>query len=852
MLDTAACAEAIMQREPPSTREQLAEAFGLSWEDARGWLLLLIAAHDLGKASPGFQCKWRNLSGLDAGRLPDTRVHHAYAGQPSLIQWLAAHGWQYELAESAADAVCSHHGTRCRPTILLRIEGNRRALGDSRWATVRTDLLDALQEVFHPGIPPPASSLSGAGYMLLAGLTSFSDWVGSNEHLFPFGGVMDCRTPRAWYDERRHHADASLDTIGWSARIPLCERSMTFGEVFHLNPRPLQVAISEAIADLNEPAVILVEAPMGEGKTEAALFAFQELQRRLGHRGLYVAMPTQATGNAMFRRTCEFLLKHAGERRIDVQLLHGASILNADYRTLRLTGVHDENHGGELRAEEWFTRKKRGLLTEYGVGTVDQALLPIMPVRHQFVRLWGLANRVVIFDEIHAYDAYTGTLLESLVQWLHALRSTVILLSATLPPHVRQSLAASFAASLPDQESAYPRVTVYRSGSIMQSSFEADPSRRHSIRLERITTDPTIMRDALSKEIADGGLGLALVNTVARAQELYSLFPQGELLLRDGHCIGKLLEDGTEVFLFHARYPAMQRASRESNALTVFGPKGERAGRKILIATQVAEQSLDLDFDVIATDLAPIDLILQRAGRLWRHEREARPVQEPILLVAGLAESEPPVFGRPLWWDRVYRADLLLLTWLLLRVRDHMTLPDDIDAMVQAVYEETIDIPVELAMLYDSTLSEKGKSYARRLEAYRAIIGFPEDASWNSPQHFMLQDDDQPGLHRALIAQTRLGERSITVIPFWADDDFRTDLTPDDAVAREWYSRMIRLSRRHIVDFIMASDEPTGWSDSPLLRGCRPLILDERGCWIGHDILRMDEELGIVYIKQED
>ena len=192
---------------------------------------------------------------------------------------------------------------------------------------------------------------------------------------------------------------------------------------------------------LEEPGILLVEAPMGEGKTEAAFYAHLELQRRFGHRGMYVALPTKATGNAMFLRTLKFLRKHGTDRKLDLQLLHGATLLNDTFQNLRLSGIHDPETGGEIRAGEWFTSKKRALLSEYGVGTVDQAILPILPVRHNFVRLWGLANRVVVFDEIHAYDAYTGTLLVHLLRWLLALGSSVVLLSATLPPSIRRKLA---------------------------------------------------------------------------------------------------------------------------------------------------------------------------------------------------------------------------------------------------------------------------------------------------------------------------------------------------------------------------------------------------------------------------
>ena len=208
---------------------------------------------------------------------------------------------------------------------------------------------------------------------------------------------------------------------------------------------------------------------------------------------------------------------------------------------------------------------------------------------------------------------------------------------------------------------------------VIQKHFEADPTRRRTLRLQGIPPDLPSMRSTLEENLAHGGMGLALVNTVQRAQDLYRLFPEGEPLEREGQRVGKRLSDGTEVFLFHARFPADRRQKREEQALETFGEEWKSGGRKILIATQVAEQSLDLDFDLIATDLAPIDLVLQRAGRLWRHARESRPVSEPILLVAGLAGDEPPSFGKPLWWGAVYREDILLRTWSLLRARQNLT-----------------------------------------------------------------------------------------------------------------------------------------------------------------------------------
>ena len=849
-LDVAATADAILEREPEATRNRIGEILGLEWQAARPWILLVVACHDLGKACPGFQCKWENMTGMDPGRSPNTEINHAFVSQIALSELLQELAWPEELAELVSDAVGCHHGERASPNMRNNLASDTRALGRDQWAQARRGLFEALLDTLKPAKSPDKQTLSGPDFMLLSGLTSFSDWIGSNEDRFPFGSPEDCEDLTGWFQKRRAHADQALDAIGWATRTPLSSEPKSFEQVFGFIPRPLQEAVADALSGLSQPAIILVEAPMGEGKTEAALFAHLELQRRFGHRGLYVALPTKATGNAMFNRTLKFLRSQGTDRTLDLQLLHGAKLLNETFENLHLSGIHDPATGGEVRAGEWFTNKKRALLSEYGVGTVDQALLTILPVRHNFVRLWGLANRVVVFDEIHAYDAYTGTLLVHLLRWLLALGSSVVLLSATLSPSIRRELAKVVAANLPDQEEDYPRLSVFHPGAVAQVHFKADPARRLTLRLQGIPADLPSMRSAMEEQLASGGMGLALVNTVQRAQDLYRLLPEGEPLERKGQRVGKRLHDGTEVFLFHARYPANRRQEREELVLEEFGERGSRDDRKILIATQVAEQSLDLDFDLIATDLAPIDLVLQRAGRLWRHARKSRPVSEPTLLVAGLAGDEPPSFGRPLWWGAVYREDILLRTWSLLRDggRQTLTLPDEIDTLVQSVYEELVDVSDPLRERLEKALMDAdGKSIAQRGQAHQAIIGLPDDASWNDPSRFVLYDEDEPSVHRTLMAQTRLGEDSVVTIPLWSYDEFRPEATPHFAKTKQWFLRAVSLSRKGVVKKIKACGVPEGWKKSPLLRNCFPLLLDAEGRWTEDATVCLDDDVGVVY-----
>jgi CRISPR-associated endonuclease/helicase Cas3 len=858
LLDVAAAADEILHREPQPIRDRLSRMFQLAWPEARAWTLLLIACHDLGKACPAFQRKWdgaRELlpkSGLDFPRGQKDRINHAYISQIALSKILEFRGWNREAADLAADAVGCHHGSRAG-LMILRNHKDVEAIGNGQWTRIREDIYKCLEAIFLVTAIPRIQRLEGSDFMILAGLTSFADWIGSNRDWFPFGSPDDCKDMQTLWKSRRAMASRALSQIGWEFREPLIRESRTFKDIFAREPRPLQAATATMIAECNEPAVVLIEAPMGEGKTEAAFFAHAGLQRALGHRGMYMALPSQATGNAMFERTLEFLRQNGSGRPLDIQLLHGATLLNDTYQELRIEGVDDGDGKGPVRACEWFTHKKRALLSEYGVGTVDQALLTILPIRHQFVRLWGLANRTVIFDEIHAYDAYTGALLLTLITWLRALGSSVILLSATLPPSFRRKLASRLNVSLPDGEAEYPRITCFTTNKVIQSNFAPDPTRRRSIKIFGIGTEVTDLKIRLLSELSKGGYGLVLVNTVQRAQDLYRSFGDGDAIRINGSVVGKRLEDGTEVVFFHARFPASIRRQREAYALDIFGPAQIRAGCRILIATQVAEQSLDLDFDVMISDLAPIDLVLQRAGRLWRHARDVRPVLEAKLFVAGLEGDSPPSFGAPLWWGKVYEEECLLRTWLVLKQRSSLNVPDDIDPLVREVYDEKrTDVPEWLdERITIAEVEAATRRSCHEIFANHEIIGLPEDQSWNDVDKMAKFDQEETAAHHTLVAKTRLGDPSITVILIPPTDSCWLKELPPFPVAKALYGNAISISRQGIVRALQASGPYVGWSESPLLRNAFPMELDETGHWVRDASVRLDPELGLVYEQKE-
>jgi CRISPR-associated endonuclease/helicase Cas3 len=747
------------------------------------------------------------------------------------------------------------------------LKGSRNGVDERNWAVIWQEIFIALCQVLRVQKRPVKSTISGAEFMLLAGLTSFVDWIGSDEDLFPYGNVSDCKRLDQWFSTRWNNAENALNLLGWSYRVPLIKQTMSFNSAFpDCNPpRPLQKAMVKAISKVDGPCVLLLEAPMGEGKTEAAFYAHLELQRRFGHRGFYVALPTKATGNEMFTRTLKFLTSFAAGRTLDLQLIHGAAMLNESFQKLRLKGIFDEESDGAIRAGGWFTHKKLALLSEYGVGTVDQALLPILPVRHYFMRLWGLANRVVVLDEIHAYDAYTGTLLIHAIRWLRALGSSVILLSATLPPEFRRRLANALGTELPAEEKKYPRLTVFSEIPCEQKHFEADATRRRDVVISGIEPSIESLKATIDSRLSWNGFIGVIVNTVQRAQELYVTFDAGEKICSDDVVVGKRLSDGTEIYLFHARYPARERQKRENIARAIYG-KNEgldgkiknRDGRRILIATQVAEQSLDLDFDMMVTDLAPIDFVLQRAGRLWRHERGLRSFERPLLFVAGLEGEKPGSFGKPLWWNKVYsREDILLRTWDRLKMKEKgegiLRLPDEIDDLVREVYDG-LHYPDDAEILQrveQAEINSEGGQFAQQTMAHQSIIGLPDDGSWKDTSRFYLYDDDEPGVHFTLKAQTRLGEDSVSVVPLFPSDNFDASTTPNITIAREWAMRTISLSRKGVVQRLRSGGIPGGWTKVPLLRNCYLMVFDSEGIWQDDNTVKLDKELGLVYKSRE-
>ncbi len=214
--------------------------------------------------------------------------------------------------------------------------------------------------------------------------------------------------------------------------------------------------------------------------------------------------------------------------------------------------------------------------------------------------------------------------------------------------------------------------------------------------------------------------------------------------------------------------------------------------------------------------------------------------------------DKPDDFGNPLWWSSVYREDILLRSWVLLKTLSAITLPDQIDFLVQDVYEDRVAIPAHLDSRMNHAILEEGEIVAHRQQAHAAIIGLPDDASWNDPARFTLFDEDEPGIHKTLMAKTRLGEDSVITIPIWPQDEFDAGVVPDFQQAKTWFMCAISISRKAIVGRLQKLGRPDGWQESPLLCNCFPLLLNVNGEWIEDVKVRLDSELGLVYETKEN
>ncbi len=735
--------------------------------------------HDWAKATPAFQAKKSHIIGYDdlenqlieklenfgftgIGTLvlsSANKSHHAIASQALLSKYL--------VNEDIASIVGAHHGkpvdesltvenqTRSYPANYYQIEDKSNYI-HRKWISEQEAILNwVLRETRFDSIKS-LPKIGKSAQVIFAGLLIMADWIASNEEYFPLININD--------------DGASIDQIarlnyGWTKWMGTKKwEPENFGDLieyynnkFNFSPNELQEKVGDIITKSNNPGLIIIEAPMGIGKTEAALTAVEQLAIKNKCSGLYFGLPTMATSDGIFGRISSWLSKvsQVYNEKKSIQLVHGKAALNKEFKSISENIDVDGEGSSGVIVNGWFSKRKTAVLDDFVVGTVDHFLLSALKQKHLALRHMGLSKKVIVIDEVHAYDSYMGQYLNRAVSWMASYHTPIVLMSATLPYKTRSELVKSYLRGSGmkikdlifedgwDTSENYPLIT-YTDGDSIKQLSDFKPKDPVKIKINRIRDEDVI--ELLSNLLSDGGVAGIVVNTVRRAQNLAK-----EL----SNIFG---EDTIE--LLHSSFLSSHRIEKERKFIGSIGKNGDRPFKKITIGTQVIEQSLDIDFDVMISDLAPMDLLLQRIGRLHRHLRKDRPelLTEPNLYVLGTDES----YGFEKGSISVYGKYLLMKTQM--NLPPEIYIPTDVSRLVQVVYNIDNDNP-EDSELQKAKQDMKNEIAIKKQRAETYLLDKPKNGGkdpeslvgWLKNAH--LNDNDEKGF-----AQVRDTEDSIEVL----------------------------------------------------------------------------------------
>ncbi|MFJ5677716.1 CRISPR-associated helicase Cas3' [Streptomyces sp. NPDC093097] len=811
LVDTAVMADVLWDAYlSRSQRRVIAKALGVGLDAARRVVAFWAGLHDVGKAVPGWQAGRGDLAAALAGvGFPEVSEadaaalgRHEASSQLLVPSLLGGLGWEVEgqrdrvAAVVAGMVVGGHHGRFGEPTradVVAGPVGAFPGLGGGRWAGQREAMARVLAAVTGaPAVAGVGERVPAGVITVVTGLVVLADWLVSQEdHLLArvdaAGQVVDAAAVHAWAAESRVHAQDLVADAGLV--VPeVSEGESSFSGMFSYvpiaEPNQLQASIAEHLPRMlgGNPGLLLVTAPTGDGKTEAALFGASLLGRACGTHGVYVALPTMATTNQMHGR-----LKGWAQHNLPgaVTRLHGMEWMS-DPETRVVHG----DEGVSVEATRWLRQSNRhGLLAHLNAGTIDQALLSVLPLGFGQLRHLGLSGKTLVIDEAHSYDAFTHALLLRLLEWCGAWQVPVVVLSATLTGESAAGLVNAYRSGAgytrPERvEPAYPgwSFTDHKTGVTHVPSVRVGTDRGRELRVEMVTTRGTGHRQRtvlaeLEPLVREGGCAAVMCTTVAHAQATYQ------------HLAAEL-EGTVDLHLLHARLPAHQREAYTAQAETAFGRVNKaatiRPKRGIIVATQVIEQSLDLDFDLVISDLAPLALLLQRAGRAFRHGPEVwaqagltRPAwagTDPRMAVLTPAGTDGDPNFAPPTWGSVYPSSLLQRTWELLDRRPGtLNIPGDVQALVNAVYDPEFTSSNPDALLAadrDRTTDDT----LRRALADLAMIPPPRRVHTGNLHRLTASDAD-----RDLIT-TRLGANSVNLIPTFHDTGNQIWLDPQHTV----------------------------------------------------------------------
>lgn len=865
---------------PQSVRNLLVRELGDNAREISGFL---VGIHDLGKLSDEFASQSPQLrEHMESGGLPKSELvssaqrrncPHSGISSNSLCRWLQERGVKRISARAFVSSAHGHHGVY-GPWV-------RTFINQEKWVPHHDRAIEfVLHECKlseHDVVQAAQLMLSQPAQLVLTGLTVMCDWVASNENLFPYSGFDS--------NERVSVALTELGLPSQWAPQPSDSVDDYFTKMFRLpanaKVRPVQHEAVEIAAAAPHPPLLLIEAATGEGKTEAALAAAEVLAHKFGCEGIHIALPTRATSDAMLSRTLAWAARsiHDSEN-LSASLLHGKAGLNAEYSTLFREGfrpeqIFDEQDSartsqgpgtGAIVANSWLAGAKTSCLASVVVSTIDHVLFLALASKHVMLRYLGIAGKVVVLDEIHAADTYMQVYLDRALVWLGSLGVPVIALSATLPPHRRKQMLASYEEGRALQRSFLgqsPREisldAVGENGAypLISTVFEEEPKvcaptasgRLIEHQISFIGDDVSDVVEQVVAAVNAGACVAVIRNTVTRAQEVHS------------HLSEVLQPDQLE--LLHSRFLACDRVAKEKKLLSQLGPQRQGVKRPqgfVVVATQVLEQSLDIDADILFSDIAPVDLVIQRAGRVHRHERPdtSRPQgyrrsQIRLTAVTEPGEDRAPQFDAGS--TAVYGASYLYRSYLVLKqLCEHsdsmLRSPLDVPLLVRRAYDEELEYPLSWAVEWkEAEQTRREESITRQQAAKEYLVKKPKKSplvGWNDVN---VGNSTEGGSSPGAMAQVRDCESSLDVVAVWQEHgqvkslpwlenypDQPVDMSAGVAnrVARavaecslSLPSWILQGGRDDLLIQELEREGIPGWEHSHLLKGQLPLILDQ-------------------------
>lgn len=864
LVDVAAVAELFWEEVfSEYIKTQLSNTLFKDQEKTKKWLVFLAGIHDIGKATPIFQSRVpelaENLSRFGLSTYSIKKYHSILSGE-ILYRYLLSGNQDFnidnpQLILNFKYVVGGHHGIFPKTENFIELLSEH--LGTGKWQEIQKELIQVVADFC--GLDENARKITSrfkkslnkdklnAFLIFIAGFISVVDWIGSNDKFFDYYTKFEniAEFKEKYFHLSKKRAKNAIEQIGWADWKKQYEKNkiFSFKEVFPFikNLRPLQKQLLDNLNHITSPSLIIIEAPMGEGKTEAALYLEHYLETKEDLQGAYIALPTQATANQMFHRVKKCLASIKRGFRVNLHLLHGNAIISDEYSLLKTNSKNFDEEESNIVADEWFTFRKRGLISPFGVGTIDQILLSVLPIKHFFVRLFGLAGKTIIIDEVHSYDIYMSTILENLLYWLRLMGTNVILLSATLPSFKRKKLIKTYYGKNDEiKEKPYPRITICTENKVNSLTFDTSlkKQRDESVIIEWI--DESSIVERIKKSLEQGGSVAIICNKVKRAQNMYLILKPLENL-------------GFDIDLLHSRFPFIRRNEIENTVIEKYGKnRNHNKFPQVLISTQIIEQSLDLDFNLMISDLAPVDLLFQRMGRLHRHTHYKN----------GDFVVRPKKLKRPQFWIikpelneflipqipyPIYSKYVLIKTFLHLWPIKNISIPDDLEKFIECVYNDNLNIPSVFESVKDQWEKELSKAKSlkesldgeKRLSAKYRLIPDPSDEDFFEDFSGYLEENT-PKAQKSLQSLTRITMPSINLVCLYETNeglffdeegiipiDLNNVPTRDDAITILNYTT--RISNYHLFKYFIKkiNSIPPSWRKNILVCSTYVVILTQ-------------------------